>query len=769
MLLFSRPMTAVPNQPVNIGEWLVDPRDDSLSRGAERVKIEPRTMRLLMRLAQAPGVVVSQEELLESVWSGVVVSPASVYQSMSQLRKVLGDVDDPPRYIETVARRGYRLVAEVRVPHAAPSAAQPASPPQPVRRPATWPWAVLASISGMFVLAAVWRFAPPTGAMPERASIVVLPFIDLSTGRSEQSFCDGLTEETSSWLAQIPTLRVVARTSAFGYRDREDDVRAIGRELNTSHVLRGSLRRQGNLMRITVALFDTNKGERLWSDSYNVEAGDVLRVQEEVARSVAGNLELRITADTEKRFAGRQSGSPEAQRLYLIAKSHVARQDNASNEQAIALFRQALEADPSFALAKIWLAFSISNRRYFTNEPIESLMKQIDPLLADAARTSPELSDLYVVRGQIENDNRHTAAALKDLQHALEIEPNSRAAATGLAYYYLTNAAPRDALTYYTIAVGIDPRVFSLHGKSCLAYTQLAQFDAADAACARARALGPDSPLPYSNSSYLEAARGKLAEALRWNDAALQHGSDISVIYAERATWLLALGLPAEAGMVYQRAQAANGPAANRNPQLVYVACTAAIERGGAAGLDAFLRDSGFGTSQDPEVLFVLASAALMVRNAPLANQFILRAQASPTLKPEDLVSGWQAMHGWSYLVIRAAAFQAAGDSKGAARDFDALDKLLAGLVDAGVQTRGLYDLQAQLAALRGQPDSAMAALRRAVALGWSDVWLAEHLPYFDSLRERSDYRDLLAAVRARNAATAASLKTRLQADAGSG
>src|SRR5262245_32249890 len=118
MLLFSRPMSAVPNQPVNIGDWLVDPRDDSLTRGAERVKIEPRTMRLLMRLAQTPGVVVSQDELLESVWSGVVVGTASIYQSMSQLRKVLGDTE-PPRYIETVARKGYRLLASVTAASAA--------------------------------------------------------------------------------------------------------------------------------------------------------------------------------------------------------------------------------------------------------------------------------------------------------------------------------------------------------------------------------------------------------------------------------------------------------------------------------------------------------------------------------------------------------------------------------------------------------------------------------------------------------------------------
>src|SRR3569832_11742 len=116
---------------VKIGEWIADARDDSISRGSERVKLEPRTMRLLLRLAQSPGVVVSLDELLESVWSGVVVGTASVYQSKSQLRKVLGDADDPARYIEPVARKGYRLVASVSEPPPADLPSAAAAPPEP--------------------------------------------------------------------------------------------------------------------------------------------------------------------------------------------------------------------------------------------------------------------------------------------------------------------------------------------------------------------------------------------------------------------------------------------------------------------------------------------------------------------------------------------------------------------------------------------------------------------------------------------------------------
>jgi tetratricopeptide (TPR) repeat protein len=256
-----------------------------------------------------------------------------------------------------------------------------------------------------------------------------------------------------------------------------------------------------------------------------------------------------------------------------------------------------------------------------------------------------------------------------------------------------------------------------------------------------------------------------MPEGLRWSDAALQRGRDVAVIYGERATWLLSLGLPADSARVYQSALAATGPAANRDRALIHAACAAAVERGGADALRSFLKDNGLAETDDPEALFVMANAALMARDASLANELLARAKALP--EKADMESGWQAMFGTSYLLVRASALQAAGNVQAAARDLDTLAGLLARLVDAGVQTRGLFELQAQLAAMRGQPEAAMSALRRAVELGWTDVWLAEHQPYFDTLRDRDDFRELLAAVSRRNTATAASLESRLLAVSG--
>jgi len=764
-------MTPV-NEPVLIGDWLVDPRDDSVTRGTERMKLEPRTMRLLMRLAQSPGQVVSQDDLLESVWSGVVVGTASVYQSMSQLRKVFGDNDDPPRYIETVARKGYRLVAKVSTPLKAPDPEAPGSAPPATLEPAPESvagkprrsWAVLGVACTLAVAGLSWWMFARQSEPPTPPSIVVLPFDDLTPGKTEQAFCDGLTEETSNWLAQLPTMHVVARTSAFAYRDRKADVRTIGKELQTTHLLEGSLRRSGNRVRITVQLIDTNTGFHVWSESYDKDANDVLEVQEDIARKVADNLELRITAETDSRFAGRRSKSSVAYDLYVLGRSHSARQDAESVIRAIELYRQALKADPTFALAKVWLAHGLISERYYTQRPIEELAPEIEALLADVEKTSGDLVDLYVVRGQFHIEMRQREAAMRDLQYALKLNPNSTSAASKLGFYYLTMGQPRDALIYYTMASSLDPLVASFHGSRCLAFAELAAYDMAEAACERARALKPESPLVYDFSGQLAEARGDFEAAVKWSDAALKNGSDIAAIQSDRARWLVMLGMTADAGKVYKRALEGNSEAARRNAGLTLAGCMAAIDSGGAAGLRQFIQRNDLASTSDPGPLLELADAALMVNDTAQANEYVKRALTSPNLAQEDLASPWQASGGHSYLMIIAATLRANGDEAGADRRLNELGSLLDHMASAGVQTHGLFALKAEYAAMRGRNDEAMSHMRRAVQMGWRAAWLSGRQPYLQSLRTRTDFQELLAAVNAHNATTAAKLGPRLLA-----
>jgi TolB-like protein/DNA-binding winged helix-turn-helix (wHTH) protein/tetratricopeptide (TPR) repeat protein len=771
-------MSRLPD-PLLIGDWLADPRDDSLSRGSERVKVEPRTMRLLMRLALTPGEVVSQDELLESVWSGVVVGPASVYQSMSQLRKVLGDTDDPPRYIETVARKGYRLVAKVSPPGSSALAMRPlAGVPgtsaaavapvkgEPGRRRFGWRRWVLAAVAVAAATMAWWQLYPHRPPLPQKASIVVLPFTDLTDGHTQQMFCDGLTEETSNWLAQVPSLRVVARSTAFAYRERKQDVRAIGRELQISHVLEGSLRRSGNRMRITVQLIDTNTGYNLWSESYDVDAGDVLTVQEDVARKVAGNLELRITPETNTRLDGRRSKPGPAQELFFNARAQAQKIDSGANELAITLYRQALRADPDFALAKVYLAQAIGNRRYLNDQRMEDLLPEILPLLAEAEKTAPQLAELYAVRGNVYTNLRRHELAERDLKRAVQINPNSSDATRMLGRYYLVRGEPREALSYYTIAAALDPRDFGPATYRCIALSDMAQFDEADKACAQARLLGSGSPWVYSVSSSLEAARGRLDEALRYSAESLERDNNVMESHAERISWLRRLGLLKEAEAAFRNAVAADAPAAHRSQRLVMLGAALSVQTGGEKSLQDFVREFGLSGVGSPELLFELANAWLSAGDYAQARDCVERAMTSKDFNTEDLDSPWLARTGRSYRFIAALAQRTGGESVAAERHLSQLEALLARMSESGVRTAGVYDLKSQLAALRGRDDEAIAALQRAIDLGWSSTWMAEHDAIYATLRKREDFRGLIAAVHARNARTAAKYQERLQAPA---
>jgi transcriptional activator of cad operon len=280
-----------PLEVVQIGDWLVNPALDTVCRGTETRKLEPRMMRLLLHLANAAGAVVSVDRLLTEVWAGVVVGPASVYQAVSQLRKLVGDVDPDPTYIATVPRRGYRLVAPVRrcAAEAMSLTTEVVSFAPAARR---WVAMVLGGVTLALVLtgSSLWRPSPTEWS----GSIAVLPFIDLTAEKAEQSFCDGLTDELSNRLSQIPTLRVVAHTSAFAFRGQGEDVRRIGKVLDTDHILEGSVRRSGSHFRVTVHLVDARNGYHLWSVDYDRAAGDAIKLQEDISRSVAEHLQAEF-------------------------------------------------------------------------------------------------------------------------------------------------------------------------------------------------------------------------------------------------------------------------------------------------------------------------------------------------------------------------------------------------------------------------------------------------------------------------------------------
>jgi TolB-like protein/DNA-binding winged helix-turn-helix (wHTH) protein len=301
---------------LRIGDWVVHPLADTMTRGGDTVRLETRTMRLLLCLANRAGEVVSIDDLLTEVWAGVIVTPDSVYQAVTALRRLLGDDSRQPTYIATVPRRGYRLIANVDTqvdvsPSPTGVLVDRPDTPEPARvgglEKSARPLARIARIAGAVLLLVVLisgylllRDPSPaqaiasTGVAPNAKSIAVLPFLDLTDAMNEEPFADGMTEEIIDKLSRSGGLQVSAPTSSFYYKDKQVPLPDIAKSLGVTYVLDGSVRTSGKTMRVAARLVRARDGFIVWSGTYDRPLGDKLKVQDEIADEATTALRSAI-------------------------------------------------------------------------------------------------------------------------------------------------------------------------------------------------------------------------------------------------------------------------------------------------------------------------------------------------------------------------------------------------------------------------------------------------------------------------------------------
>jgi transcriptional activator of cad operon len=305
---------------LRIGDWRVYPASGEISRNGDLAKVEARTMRLLLYLAQHPGEVVSIDDLLNQVWPDVTVSQDSVYQAVASLRRTLGDDPKQPAYIETVPRLGYRMVARV---SSREKTADPVPGPETTRHQATTHvpqtglrrqpgftgnpvrWIatatlclILLALSVVFLVhqRASKNNPSPIPAPQPQKSIAVVPFLDLTQGMHQEEFADGMTEELIDKLSKIPGLRVPGATSSFYFKGKQIPVAEIAKSLGVAYILDGSVRKSGAMVRVAARLVRADNGYIVWSDTYDRPFTDLLMVQDDIAGEVTKALKTSIEA-----------------------------------------------------------------------------------------------------------------------------------------------------------------------------------------------------------------------------------------------------------------------------------------------------------------------------------------------------------------------------------------------------------------------------------------------------------------------------------------
>lgn len=399
-----------------LGPWTVSPARRRIERADESVQLTPRGMAVLERLAAAGGDVVTRDELHESVWRGGAVTDDALTQCIVELRKALGDSARDPRFIETIPKRGFRLIEPVIEPVNEPASAPP-------RRSASWQTTYAAFGVALAVLVALVFLSFDDGVPEiavEPASVAVMPFDDLSPNGDQVYFADGLAEEIIGRLAGVENLLVIGRTSSFRFRESGDDLPAIGRALGVGHILEGSVRLSPAGFRVSARLVEAATGFEVWTETFDRPIEDIFEVQGDIADAVAGALSLSLGVSGDSHLPG-GTRNVEAYRAVMRAREagHKLNVDN--YHDVLGQYRAATRIDPNYAYAWAKLAVTYRMGRFYFNDLIaweEPAISAIERALALA----PEVSGISAQAALIYGD----LGRWRDAQTALlAVEPGT--------------------------------------------------------------------------------------------------------------------------------------------------------------------------------------------------------------------------------------------------------------------------------------------------------------------------------------------------------
>jgi TolB-like protein/Tfp pilus assembly protein PilF len=366
----------------------------------------------------------------------------------------------------------------------------------------------VAALSGLAVFRPTLKSSIPR---PEK-SIAVLPFLDLSSTKDQEYFCDGMTDELISELARIDGLRVVARTSVFGFKGKPQDVRQIGNQLNVATVLEGSIRKDGDHLRITAQLISVPDGYHLWSESYDRELKDVFAVQKELSRSIAGALQVSLGGPP---AAVTDTSNLEAYNLYLLGRYHWSKRREPELDLAVRDFEAAVRLDPTYARAHAGLADAyVQLGRWASRNPRETMPKARQYALR-ALELNESLAEAHTSLGAIHLFyDWDITAARREYQKAIALNPGYVTAHWWYAFLLVASGQLQDARRELDQALRLDPLSVPILADAARLYRESGDESGAFSMARKALELDPASTIARVNMGLALAAQNRLPEAL---------------------------------------------------------------------------------------------------------------------------------------------------------------------------------------------------------------------------------------------------------------
>jgi TolB-like protein len=432
-----------------------------------------------------------------------------LHSAMTRLREALSDSPESPRFIETLPRRGYRFVAPVKEVGAAngggpESAARSLSPRENLRR---YGATVFVGLLGGTLLLAMGlgfdvggtrRWLRRTSNRPV-SSLAVLPLRNLSRDPAQEYFVDGMTEQLITNLAQLPNLRVISRTSVMQYQDTKKPLQQIGRELNVNAVVEGSVMRAGQRVVITVQLLDARADTHLWAQSYERDLNDVLLLQGEMARSIADEIQLKLTPQQEGALAKATPVNPEVQEAYLKGRYHLNKGGEVEIRKAIEYFQHALAKDPNDARSYAGLADSYVALDDYYEAPWETMPKA-EQAAQKAVDLNPRFAEAHISLGAVRFlYDWDWAGAEKEMTRAIELNPSSAEAHMWYAEFLAQMGQAPKAITEIKQAEALDPLSLGVHIQAGWVFYLAHKDEEAVAEWGKALDLDPDFTVLHSS------------------------------------------------------------------------------------------------------------------------------------------------------------------------------------------------------------------------------------------------------------------------------
>jgi TolB-like protein/tetratricopeptide (TPR) repeat protein len=481
-------------------DCVLDPGRRELTRGTEVVSIGPQVFDLLVHLVQNREHVVSKDDLLQAVWDGRIVSESTLTSHINAVRRAIGDSGEDQRLIRTLARKGFRFIGEVReIP----------------------PSDDLSSLSSAPVTPHETSTQPPP--LPDKPSIAVLPFLNLSGDPEQEYFADGVVEDIVSALSHMRWLFVIARNSSFTYKGRAVDVKEVGRELGVRYVLEGSVRKAASRVRITGQLIDTTTAAHLWADRFEGTIDDIFELQDQISASVVGAIAPQLERAEIERAKRKQTGRLDAYDYYLRGRANLNRGTREAVGEALPLFYKAIELDPDFASAYAMAAWCLVWRK------VNGWMTDRAQEIAEGTRLARRAVELgkddavALTRGghALAHFVGDLDASVALVDRALALDPNL-AAAWFLGGFLRTERGDPDlAIEFFTRAMRfspLDPEMFRMQAGMAMAHLFAGRFEIASSWAEKAYRELPSFLMVVGVIAASHALAGRIDDARRAMD-----------------------------------------------------------------------------------------------------------------------------------------------------------------------------------------------------------------------------------------------------------